>query len=338
MRILFAGNFGESENGALFFSTNRKLANGFTRNGHDVMTFSVRDVARTATPLRSKSLGAKTMNRRFLETVENFAPQMIVLAQADLIARATLEAIRARPDRPRLAIRNLDLMTARTVENVRLHADLVDAIFQTTAGAALKQFSGPGRVISFMPNPVCRAIDTGRSFDNASPANDVFHATRDTRDKQRAEWCREIKRRLPDLRTDFRGFDGKPPVFGIAYLQAIADARMGLSLDKEMNRPLYSSDRIAQYVGNGLLTFVHRGSGYGSLFSDKELAFFDDLDDLVAGIGRYAADDAEARVVAQNGWKRYHDIFSVDLVTRYMVEVTFREPLSHDYAWPTELY
>jgi hypothetical protein len=113
---------------------------------------------------------------------------------------------------------------------------------------------------------------------------------------------------------------------------------MGLNFIKDTSWHLYSSDRMAYYIANGLLTFVPRGNGFDSIFSDEEIAFFHDLDDLVAKIERYLADDDEARRVARNGWKRYHEIFSADLVTRYMIEATFREPFTHDYAWPTTLY
>jgi hypothetical protein len=339
MRILYVGDFAERENGALFFSTTSKLVNGFTRNGHHVQPFSDREIARGATPFRSKALGARAMNRRLLETVENFSPEMIVLAHADLLERDTLAAIRGRPEPPRIALRSLDpLFDAKTIRNVKRYEGFLDAIFITTAGEPLRQFSAPGCVVGFMPNPVCRAIDTGRAFENEAPAHRLFFAARFANDSSRADWCREIRRRLPDLVADFRGFDGRPSTFGMEYMRALGEARMGLSLDRGVFGHLYSSDRLAQYAGNGLATLIHRGTGYDTLFGEEEMIFFEDLDDLIAKIGRYAADDAAAREIARRGWARYHAIFDVDVVTRYIVEATFREPFSADYAWPTTLY
>jgi hypothetical protein len=339
MRILFVGDLRESANGALFYSTPHKFVNGFVRNGHDVLTFSDRETARAATPFRTRSVGAGAMNRKHRATVENFAPDLVVLMHADMLETASLEFIKSRTNRPRIALINLDPLAGEaTIRNVTRYDGFVDSIFTTTAGEPLRRLSRPERSVSFIPNPTCRAIDSMRAFENASPDYLLFYATRDGASPRRKDWCARIRQEMPHLKLDLRGLDGNPPVFGIGYLRALNNARMGLSLDGEILGNLYSSDRIAQYAGNGLLTLVDRRTGYDAIFSDDELAFFDDVDDLIGTLSRYTADDEAARRVARNGWARYHELFDVDLVARYIVEVTFGEPLSRDYAWPTELF
>jgi len=91
MRILIIGNAGEREPGRRYYSVERKLANGFARNGHSVWFFSDRDVARAATLFRSSRTGRGAANAKFLEAVKNYAPHAIVFAHACLIATETLE-------------------------------------------------------------------------------------------------------------------------------------------------------------------------------------------------------------------------------------------------------
>ena len=57
MRILLVGNAGERYFGERFYIVERKLANGFTRNGHLVHFFSDRDVARNGPIFRSSRAG-----------------------------------------------------------------------------------------------------------------------------------------------------------------------------------------------------------------------------------------------------------------------------------------
>src|SRR3546814_20198096 len=59
---------------------------------------------------------------------------------------------------------------------------------------------------------------------------------------------------LPNLRGDFPGIRGSSPISGIAYEKAVASAAMALNISRRNDVYLYSSDRIAQMVGSGLLT------------------------------------------------------------------------------------
>jgi hypothetical protein len=341
MKVIAVANFRERDNGLMFYDTARKLVNGLTRAGCNVYGFSDREIARSSAPLDGlfRGIGRARMNRRLLETVEQVEPALILLCHADTLERATLEAIRARPNRPRIALRNVDpLFIEKNVENINRYADLCDAIFVTTAGEALKQFSRPGNVVSFMPNPCDLSIEDGRSDENPSPAHDVFFATRYQRFSERLAFAEELRRRLPQVRFDFRGFDGKPAIFGSVYGHALADCRAGLNLDKATGWQLYSSARMAQYMGNGLLTYIERSSQFERFFADgREAAFYDGLDELAQKIAHYKADDAEARAVAAAGRAKYHELFDCTRIARYIIEVTLGgRPTG--YPWPTDLW
>jgi len=338
MRILVVGNFNEHRNGLVFYDITRKLVNGFIRNGHHVYTVSDRDMARCSNPFGSKELGARAVNRRVREIAENFRPDMVVLCHADTLSRDTVSAIKAMASRPKIVMRCVDpLFEDKVVRNIRRFSDLSDAVFVTTAGEALRQFAHPGTAVSFMPNPVDPSIETYRAFENVEPAHDLFFAARAEKPYHRVEFCRDLQRRLPDVRFDVRGILGHPPVYGDAYYRALDNCRMGLSLDRGAGE-LYASDRMAQYGGNGLLLLVDQASGFDRLFAPDEMVFYRDVDELVAQIRRIKADDAVARAVAQRGWAKMHAYFDCSRIARYIVDVAFRLPLSEDYPWPTELY
>lgn len=339
MRVLFVATFHENMNGRMFYGTTRKLANGLTRNDCNVFAFNDREIIRNSAPFKVKPIGRKIANRRLLETVENFKPDVVFLHHADTVEHGTLEEIRRRPERPRIGLINVDpLFIEKNLQNINRYGDLIDAIFVTTAGDALSQFARPATRVSFMPNPLDISIESHRAFENPAPEHDLFYATRYTRFARRIEFCMELKQRLPEVRFDFRGFDGKPSVFGWRYGAALNQCRMGLNLDKETGWHLYSSARMAQYTGNGLLTFVDRSSNFDGIYGDGELAFYGDLDELAARVRHYKHNDDEARAVAERGWAKSHAIFNSTLIARFLLDVTLDRGLTADYAWPTTIY
>jgi hypothetical protein len=155
---------------------------------------------------------------------------------------------------------------------------------------------------------------------------------------ERRQIAEMILERFGKAGMEILGMPGKPPTSGIDYQRRIGNSRMGLNLSRGEVFPLYSSDRMAQYTGNGLMTLIHRRTGYDQIYKEDELAFYDDFDQLLEKIAHFIDHDDEARVIAKNGWKRTHEIFNERLVTKYITEVTFREGLSEDYQWPTELH
>ena len=194
MRVLIVGNAGERYFAERFYIVERKLANGFTRNGHLVHFFSDRDVARNGTLFRSSRAGRGVANVRFLEVVRNFQPDLIVIAHSSLITTTNLaEAKRIAPG-PRLAQICVDpLFRAVNVDFLKDRARVVDATFVTTAGAALAQFASATNVSSYFPNPIDASIETGRGFERTDQAFDVFFAANAAGDRT-DDWRRTTPR------------------------------------------------------------------------------------------------------------------------------------------------
>jgi hypothetical protein len=353
MRVLVVGNAGERYFGDRFYVVERKLANGFDRNGHNVYFFSDRDVARYGTIFRSSRAGRGVANARFLELARKFEPELIVVQHSSLIATASLAEAKETRGRPRVAQVCVDpLFRAVNVRFLKERAAVVDATFVTTAGQTLARFSTATNVSSYIPNPVDASIETLRGFERADQKFDVLFAANAAGDRPD-----DVRRTTPrliaetgELSIDWLGFDGRPPAFGAAYFRRLADARMGLNINSdraeaaEARAPseelrLYNSDRIAQLMGCGLLTLSYRVNNLMELFEEeKEMVFSDTPEAMRDAALRFKRDDARRRAIAEAGWRKSHERFNERLVARYIEEVTFRRPLSQPYFWPTELW
>jgi Glycosyl transferases group 1 len=353
MRVLIVANFGERYFGERFYIVERKLANGFTRNGHLAHTFSDRDAARTGTIFRSSRAGRGVANAQFMEVVRHFEPDLIVIAHSSLITTESLAEAKRVGAGARVAQVCVDpLFRAVNVEFLADRAALVDATFVTTAGAALAQFKSATNVSSYIPNPVDPSIETLRNFERDDQPFDVFFAANASGDPP-DDARRTTPRLIADsgeASIDYHGFDERPAVFGSPYFRALANARMALNINSDRaetarNRApagelyLYNSDRIAQLMGCGLLTLSYRVNKLMELFDeDEEMVFSDTPEEMRDAVLRFKRDDRRRREIAEAGWRKSHERFSERVVARYIEEVAVRRPLSQRYFWPTTLW
>lgn len=358
MKILLAGNGNLKHRGARYYDQCDKLYNGLVRNGHDVFFMSDRDIARTSSPLGMAlgpdcPFGTRFCNRYFLDVCRNFKPEMIVLYHADIIQPDTLRRAREILPGARIAQFNVDIIfNPHNVRQIASKLDGVDATFVTTAGAALKKFSRPGKIVSFVPNMADASIEWPRCFAYSHFENDVFWALRalkgSVENDRRIEYPLFLEKN--GINIDYYGMNGKPLLYDARYFETIAKSKMGVNISQIWTRGnytkasdedlyLYSSDRISHYMGSGLLTFTTRDHRLEELFKeDNELVFFGSKEELLEKVRHYQQNDTARKCIAEAGWKKYHACFNERLVAKYMVERTCGAALSENYAWPVECW
>lgn len=334
-KVLLVGNVFGRELGNEYYMVMPKLLHGFIRLGCNLHVFNDRVVARGSTPLLSTATGSAAANRKLIETCRNFRPELMLLGHADLIGNETLATVRAETPGLRIGYRNVDALTdPANRDRVKRRAQAVDAIFVTSAAPVHGLGADSRAPVYFMPNPVDPAIDIGRSFARSDQDYDLFFSAGNANDT-RVRFIQQAAQRVPDLRADLRGVGGRAPVRGAAYLEAMANARMGISISRPDNIYLYASDRMSQLLGNGLLTFVSRTTGFQDLFSDDEIAFYEGLEELVDKLSFFVRNDRKRQEVAEAGWRAAHSMFASHRVAKYILERCFAETLSETYPWPT---
>ncbi len=75
--------------------------------------------------------------------------------------------------------------------------------------------------------------------------------------------------------------NNKQPIWADHYFKAISNAKMGLNLSRGDTIKYYSSDRLAQIIGNGLVTLIDEKTMYSDFFSNNEMVFYKDINDLI---------------------------------------------------------
>ena len=86
---------------------------------------------------------------------------------------------------------------------------------------------------------------------------------------------------------------------GDDFLKRLSNSKMALNLSRGKPVKYYSSDRLAQLMGNGLLTFINKNTCYNDFFTNKEMVFYNSIDDLADKVKKFSKNDKEWREIAK---------------------------------------
>ena len=346
LKVLHIANRGEKKQSRQFYSFQHKVNNGLVRNGHNVLWFSDRDIARGLNPLRSQKLGKKACNRELIDVSGHFKPDVLLLSQADLISAETISTIRTHNPSLRVAQYNIDgLITRNNLNKIHSKAEVVDFTFMTTAGEALKRAAGNGSGAAFIPNPVDPSVEINKAYLSDHLPIDVFFAGRlsDMSDDT------DIRNSIGRLTYDLPALNIKisRSLWGANYIDCLGRSRMGLSLSTLPGHytaedagvlEMCSSDRISHYMGNGLLTISNRIFGMSRLYGEECLVEVDSYDSLVRAIEQMMEEPESCKKIARAGHEKVMAHFNARLVAQFMIEVLLEGGARTPYAWPTEVW
>ncbi len=341
MRILLVDNLMIRRWGNLRMGPGRKLACGAVRNDWRLCEFSDRDMARLLAPLGIRAIGGAIANRKLVKTARNFRPDAVILGHCDYITNETLHEIRKALPGVRIAHFNVDpLWQEPTRAQMARRMESCDALFATTAGPVLKQWTTGRNTVAFMPNPSDTSMEREDNSAKTEFERDMFFAGNPRPSDPRMEFVKTLRSLLDGkCRFDVYAMDGAPQIWGAAYERLLATTKMAPNVNRREGDKWYSSDRIAHLMGYGILTFISDAGSYQDFFEpDREAVYYSSAADLAGKALRYLADDKARAAVARAGRAKYHAIFSGADVLRFMVETMFGEKYSRPYPWRGEVY
>ncbi len=332
LKILHITNFNERHNGRLFYNTGIRINNGFIRLNHSVLTISDRDIIsynRSITDID----GSKFLNEKLIKTSINFKPDLLVLGHADLIKSSTLNEIRKILPNIKIIQWFLDKMNEEWKSNKKRFLDKIqfmDASFCTTHPSVLNI---PRRhKVYFIPNPSDPSLEDMKVYKNNNFNTDVFFAMshgvhrgilKKGKHDKREEFIKKLIKLTPNTKFEIFGVDQKQPIWSDKFKQKLSESKMAINLSQGLPSKYYSSDRIVQLIGNGVLTFIDKKTKLDDFFSKKEVIFYNSIEDLSKKIIFYSQNNKERKIIAKNGRNKYHKDFSNVKVAKYMLSKCF---------------
>ena len=341
-KILHVTNFNERHNGRLFYNTGRRINNGFVRLNHSVLTLSDRDIVSYYRSLRDID-GSKTLNKKLIEVISNYVPDLLVLGHADLIKKETLSFIKKTYPNIKIVQWFLDRMDSEWKNNKKRFLDkinYVDCSFCTTSPDILK-FPKKNRVF-YIPNPADNSFENLNIDSKKYFKNDVFFAIshgvhrgnlKKGKFDQRERFIDKLIKKTPNIKYDLYGLKNIQPIWADNFKVAISKAKMGLNLSQGKSIKYYSSDRITQLIGNGLLTFIDKKTQLNDFFKNDEVIFYNSLEDLAKKIIKYSNNDKLRRKIAKKGKDKYLKYLNSKVVADFIIHQTFNISPKKKFIW-----
>jgi spore maturation protein CgeB len=325
MRILHVANFGELKYGEYYYNTDHKISLGLIRNGHYVYNFSYRDITRCESWFKSTRLSKNIPNAKLVTACRNIKPDLLLLGHSETITNETLAEIKKENSSLKIAMWYVDpLFTPPKTEYISARVPFLNALFFTTSGPLAEKFSIPGVTVSFFPNIVDQSIESEKAFEQNEYDYDIIYCGRDSDTSERQQLLLNLFQRLKnDLKIKYFGCLGNELLYGRDYMVLLSKTRMSFNLNRRNDIELYSSDRIAQLTGNGVLTFCPEIPGFTSLYTEEEIVYFSSVDDLIGKLYHYKNDQTEMRRIAYNGWKKSHEKYNSQRVTQFMIDTIY---------------
>ena len=332
LKIIHVTNFNERHNGRLFYNTGRRINNGFIRLNHSVLELSDRDIVSYYRNISDLD-GSKKLNKKFIEVISNYVPDIIVFGHADLIKRETIISIKNIYPDIKMCQWFLDRMDSEWIANLSRFinkSDLMDANFCTSDPKKLK--IPKIKPLYYLPNPVDHSLDKLKNFKNKFLPNDLFFAIshgvhrgilKIGKYDDREKFIKKLLELTPNIKYDLYGIYNKQPIWADDFINQISKSKMAINLSQGKAIKYYSSDRIAQLVGNGLLVFIDEKTKFSNFFNKNEIVFYKNISDLAKKIIKFSDYDKLRMKISKNGRNKYFKYFNSTVIAKYILNKTY---------------
>tara|TARA_Y100000768_G_C23922687_1_gene655802 strand:+ start:162 stop:1208 length:1047 start_codon:yes stop_codon:yes gene_type:complete len=340
VKILHIADMHFRHQGRLYYSTGKKLYNGFIKNNYNVLQISDRDF------LQSNIFNyKKNIFINYLEnTISNFSPDVILFGHVDSLNEKDLFRLKDKYKKIKFSQYFVDTLDYN-FENFEHHKNrfflkyqICDTNFITTDPNVLN-FADKSKTF-YIPNVCDSSIDILENYKHENLKYDIFFALSHGQHRgflkkgyvdEREQFINKITNK--GFSTNFFGID-KQPVWGSKFFNELSNSKMGLNYNRGKPIKYYSSDRLCSLISNGLLTFVQNGYHYEEFFDDKKhVVYFENVEDLINKIKYYSKSFNDRSSIGYNGKKRYFDLFENSTVTKYMIEKMFETENSNKKIW-----
>ena len=219
-------------------------------------------------------------------------------------------------------------------------SEILDSNFLTTSPDALN-FLPKNCKSYFIPNPSDKSMETLNNYKNDC-SNDVFFAlshgvhrgklkSRSTDDRE--TFIKELINKCKNIKFDIFGMDNIQPIWADQYFKNISNSKMGLNLSRGTPIKYYSSDRITQIIGNGLVTLIDEKTCYNHFFDKSEMVFYKNISDLSEQIERISSDEKLRKLIGKKGKLKYTKYFNSTLVAEFIINKTLDINNKNKYLW-----
>ena len=241
--------------------------------------------------------GVKKFNMKVFNTFLNIKPDLIVRGHADTFLKETLLKIKQIKN-VKICQWFLDPLIKKGPDylyNKKRILKLEKYVDSTFLTSDPNELNFKIKNSFFIPNPSDISFEM---IDNSLQKNkkDLFFAMshgvhrgklKKNKYDDREKFLDKLQKKLTDVDYDFFGYENKEPLWADEFLESIKDYDMGLNLSRGNPHKYYSSDRIVQIIGNGLLCLIDKKTQLSNIIPKDCAVYYKDINDLAKKIKFY---------------------------------------------------
>jgi glycosyltransferase involved in cell wall biosynthesis len=340
LKVLHISNFSERSDYRLYnINLANKISNGLIRENLQIINFSDRNF--------SKLNNFSSIDEKILRITENLKPNLILLGHTNSLKVETLKNIKGKFSETKFAFWYEDSINKKGPDFVKnkifieKYKDYIDNYFVTTDINNVEA-SLPKNKLNFIPIPCSTLTENLNLFETKNHLYDIFFAIshgvnrgilKKNKFDIRENFIKDLLNKSVNISYNFFGFNNIQPIWGDKFNYELSKCRFGLNLSRGEPVKYYSSNRIASYVANGLPTLIDEKIQFSDFFSNNEMIFYKDIQDLIDKINFYKKNERLRAKIGRNGKNKYFKIFNNKIVGDYILSKTLRTKPNYSYIW-----
>lgn len=342
IKVLHISNFSERNDYRLYnINLANKISNGLINENVQVINFSDRNF--------SKLNNFSSLDEKILRITKNLKPNLILLGHTNSLKVETLKDIRDKFSEIRFAFWYEDSINKKGPDFLKnkifleKYKDYIDKYFLTTDINNVDA-SIPKNKLNFIPIPCSKFTENLNLFEKKNHLYDIFYAIshgvnrgilKKYKYDSREEFVRNLLSMSVNISYNFFGFNNIQPVWGDKFSYELSKCRFGLNLSRGAPVKYYSSNRIASYIANGLPTLIDEKIQFSDFFTNNEMIFYNDIQDLINKVNFYKKNERLRAKIGLNGKRKYFKIFNNKIVGDYILSKSLGVKSSYKYVWDT---
>ena len=224
---------------------------------------------------------------------------------------------------------------------IEKYKNYVDQYFITTDKYSV-ECSIPRNKLNFIPVPSSYLSENLNLSRVKNYEYDIFYAVshgvnrgvlKKNKIDERYDFLKSLMNKSEDISYNIFGFNNIQPIWGNEFIKQISKCRFGLNLSRGEPVKYYSSNRIATLVANGVPTLMDEKVKYSDFFSNNEIIFYKNVDDLIDKIKFYKKNEKKRLQIGMNGKKKYFKIFNNKIIADYIASKTLGIKPTYNYVW-----
>ena len=340
-KILHIANFDEKTHHRLFnINLANKISNGFAKNQISIINFSDRSYVKSKFFIYALENEVKNI-------VKNYNPNLILLGHTNLLSLSFLQEIKFYNPGLRIAFWYEDSVNKngpdfnKNISFLEKYKSVVDQYFVTTNKYHV-QASIPKNKLNYIPVPCSASTENLDLYKTKNHEFDIFFASshgvnrgvlKKNKIDERYNFLKLLIEKSKNITYNIFGYDNISPVWGDKFYDEISKCKFGLNLSRGKPTKHYSSNRIATLIANGIPTLIDQNTKFNDFFSNNEVIFYKNIDDLIVKINFYKKNENARKKIGFNGKKKYFKIFNNQIVADYILSKTLKTKPNFKYIW-----